>query len=346
MRQWNIGVYFSLRFQEIAGALDSSLADANITLVEDSHRNRDCQVTLTLKQSFALLESLRTCWSEEVFIFTCSDKFFRLSLQLLSRYSTWLSSHLVAKNACSSDSSSNSERAINKPVEDFIYVMHDVGFLVAELSGDYLEHVLCRLLESCSSEVLDLVRRGFLQAIRSLTDYLPILKDRMVEGISERSVEDLKQLKGISATYRMTSKLPVRHSPYVSAILRPLKTFLDDERVAYLSKELKNELLHSIAERITSRYHEMASDVVNLARKTESSLLRLRQGAQRRAGASSDAMDSNISDTDKICMLLFLDIQEYGRNLAIFGIQASHITAFRSLWQLVAPEDRQAQISF
>lgn len=45
------------------------------------------------------------------------------------------------------------------------------------------------------------------------------------------------------------------------------------------------------------------------ARKTESSLQRLRQGAQRRVGASTDASDSIISDTDKICMQLFLDIQ-------------------------------------
>lgn len=45
------------------------------------------------------------------------------------------------------------------------------------------------------------------------------------------------------------------------------------------------------------------------ARKTESSLLKIRQGAQRRAGASSDVSDHNVSDTDKICMQLFLDIQ-------------------------------------
>lgn len=31
-------------------------------------------------------------------------------------------------------------------------------------------------------------------------------------------------MKGITATYRMTNKpLPVRHSPYVSGVLRPLK---------------------------------------------------------------------------------------------------------------------------
>lgn len=45
------------------------------------------------------------------------------------------------------------------------------------------------------------------------------------------------------------------------------------------------------------------------ARKTESSLQKIRQSAQRRAGTSSDISDNNVSDTDKICMQLFLDIQ-------------------------------------
>lgn len=31
-------------------------------------------------------------------------------------------------------------------------------------------------------------------------------------------------MKGITATYRMTNKpLPIRHSPYVAGVLRPLK---------------------------------------------------------------------------------------------------------------------------
>lgn len=45
------------------------------------------------------------------------------------------------------------------------------------------------------------------------------------------------------------------------------------------------------------------------ARRTASSLQRIRQGAQRRGGASSDVSDQNVSDTDKISMQIFLDIQ-------------------------------------
>jgi len=40
---------------------------------------------LKLKQSITLLETLRSCWSEDVLVISCSDKFLRLSLQLLSR---------------------------------------------------------------------------------------------------------------------------------------------------------------------------------------------------------------------------------------------------------------------
>ncbi|XP_019708156.1 conserved oligomeric Golgi complex subunit 2 isoform X2 [Elaeis guineensis] len=347
MKQWNVGVYFSLRFQEIAGALDSALMVTTITPAENLHGNQGKYQKLALKQSVALLESLRSCWSDDVLVFSFSDKFLRLSLQLISRYSTWLSSGLAARKArgANSNSTPNSEWAISVHVEDFVYVMHDISFLVGELSGHYLGHVL-QLLESCSAEVLDLVKQSILQAGKALENLLPIVMDTMIEAIVEKSIEDLRQLKGITATYRMTNKLPVRHSPYVSGILRPLKAFLDGEHVAYLTHNARNELLHGATIRITSRYYELASDLVNVARKTESSLLRLRQGAQRRVGASSDALDNNISDTEKICMQLFLDIQEYGRNLAAIGIKAADIPAYRSLWQCVAPEDKQTQIVF
>ncbi|XP_071696603.1 conserved oligomeric Golgi complex subunit 2-like [Rutidosis leptorrhynchoides] len=145
----------------------------------------------------------------------------------------------------------------------------------------------------------------------------------------------------------MTKKPPpVRHSHYVSGVLRPLKVFLDGERAAkYLTADTKEKLTQGAAFKITGRYNEFAAGIVNTARKTETSLQRIRMGAQRRAGATSDVSDHNVSETDRICMQLFLDIQEYGRNLAVLGVEAAKIPAYRSLWQLVDPQDKQAEIS-
>ncbi|OEL31588.1 Conserved oligomeric Golgi complex subunit 2 [Dichanthelium oligosanthes] len=266
MRQWN----------EIAGGLDSTLTNT----ISPPATNEAQGKRLLLKQSIKLLESLQSCWSDEVLVFSHCDKFLRLSLQLISRYTTWLSSGLSARKA--SDGSPNApadaEWALSIPIEDFIY--------------------------------------------------------------------DLKHLKGITATYRMTNKLPVRHSPYVSGILHPLKVFLEGERIHYLSEDDKTKLCRGSTDKITAIYYDLVSEVVTVARKTESSLQRLRQGAQRRVGASTDASDNIISDTDKICMQLFLDIQEYARNLRAIGIDAREIDSYRALWQCVAPKDKQENIQF
>ncbi|XP_020166308.1 conserved oligomeric Golgi complex subunit 2 [Aegilops tauschii subsp. strangulata] len=347
MRLWHVSVYFSLRFQEIAGGLDGALT-ATISPV-GVNENQMKQKTLLLKQSIKLLESLQSCWSDDVLVFSHSDKFLRLSLQLISRYTTWLSSGLAARNASDGSTSSpaDSEWALSVPVEDFIYVMHDVNAVIGELSesGDFVGRVN-QLLASCPIEVLTLVKQSILQAVEPLKELLPSIMDVMIGVIVKRSNEDLKHLKGITATYRMTNKLPVRHSPYVSGILHPLKVFLEGDRVHYLSEDDKTKLRRGSTDKITATYYDMVSEVVNVARKTESSLQRLRQGQQKRIGGSTDASDNIISDTDKICMQLFLDIQEYARNLRTLGIDAREIESYRSLWQCVAPKDKQDSIQF
>ncbi|XP_024027150.1 conserved oligomeric Golgi complex subunit 2 isoform X2 [Morus notabilis] len=217
IKQWNIGVYFSLRFQEIAGALDSELVAASLAPVQDSG-------DVTLKQSVALLICLESCWRDDVLVLSSADKFLRLSLQLLSRYSNWLSSGLAARKS-SNNTSSNSggEWAVRAVPDDFVYIIHDLNCLATEVCGDYLQHVL-QLLSSCPSDVLDLVKQSILQSGKSLTDLVPLVINTIVETLVEKSVEDLRQLKGITATYRMTNKpIPTRHSPYVAAVLRPLE---------------------------------------------------------------------------------------------------------------------------
>ncbi|KAG6754184.1 hypothetical protein POTOM_042195 [Populus tomentosa] len=122
MKQWNVGVYFSLRFQEIAGALDSALATTSLVPVHNSPSGNGSSQDLTLKQSVTLLESLRSCWREDFLILSCSDKFLRLTLQLLSRFSNWLSSGLAARKTGNTGSNSGYEWAASAVPNDFLYV--------------------------------------------------------------------------------------------------------------------------------------------------------------------------------------------------------------------------------
>lgn len=77
---------FAIRFQEIAGTLDSALMASSISPIQSMQpTNKDFSMELTLKQSIVMLDSLKSCWKEDVLLFSHSDKFLRLALQLLSR---------------------------------------------------------------------------------------------------------------------------------------------------------------------------------------------------------------------------------------------------------------------
>lgn len=76
-----IFLYIACRFQEIAGSLDSALVGSGLTPIQKS----DSEHGMTLKQSLTLLECLRSCWREDVLVISISDKFLRLTLQLVSR---------------------------------------------------------------------------------------------------------------------------------------------------------------------------------------------------------------------------------------------------------------------
>ncbi|KAJ6760898.1 hypothetical protein OIU79_025694 [Salix purpurea] len=191
MKQWNVGVYFSLRFQEIAGALDSALAATSLIPVHNSHSGHQNSQDLTLRQSVTLLESLRSCWREDVLIFSCADKFLRLTLQLLSRFSNWLSSGLDARKTGNTSSSSGYEWAASAVPNDFLYIIHDINCLVTEVCGDYLDQVL-QLLSSCSINVLDLVKKSILQGGQSLNGLIPLVINAITEALVDESVKGLK----------------------------------------------------------------------------------------------------------------------------------------------------------
>lgn len=142
-------------------------------------------------------------------------------------------------------------------------------------------------------------------------------------------------------------------------LIDDMQAFLDGERTTrYLANETKNEILLCAATEITDRYYELAADLVSVvriqttlikfldlldsvfdlvllnfdheqARKTESSLQKIRQSAQRRAGASSDISDNYVSDTDKICMQLFLDIKVW-HDTHYYQCDLSHTLAHAS----------------
>eukprot|EP00198_Chlamydomonas_reinhardtii_P005891 XP_001695227.1 component of oligomeric golgi complex 2 [Chlamydomonas reinhardtii] len=133
------------------------------------------------------------------------------------------------------------------------------------------------------------------------------------EEAVERCVVVVRQLKGITATYRMTAKAPPsRASHYVGGVLTPLRALLEAAPVRRLAPELQQALLVlPVAEGVCARYAALAEELLVSVRKTESSLKRLKKA---KAGGEEDAAAA-VSDSDKITLQLHLDAAELGQQL-------------------------------
>ena len=144
----------------------------------------------------------------------------------------------------------------------------------------------------------------------------------------------------------MTNRpMPSRPSHYVSSILRPLSELKQSFSKTNVSQELVKELLDYVAKEVSVKYDETAEDLLRTVHQTESSLKRLKERQVQATGSSqgTGAAASDASDADKIRLQLFLDVQEYGKQLAKLGMDVSKESTpeYHKLWQTVSPDGQK-----
>ncbi|KAL1138764.1 hypothetical protein AAG570_008826 [Ranatra chinensis] len=81
MDKWNLPVYFQIRFQEIVKSLEVSFSNSEWESKSGSWKLVATETAWT---------SLMRCWESGVFLTPIAHKFWKLSLQIISRYCTWI----------------------------------------------------------------------------------------------------------------------------------------------------------------------------------------------------------------------------------------------------------------
>ncbi|KAL4443325.1 hypothetical protein ABPG75_011062 [Micractinium tetrahymenae] len=364
MKRWNLSVYFSLRFQDIAGGLEGKLSTAALQAAPAS---KDGGPRFHWAPSAAVWAGLQRCASPDVFLPQLADKFVRLALQLLARYAAWISTGMqqraeAAEAAAagvggeaagggreqqpqqqqaegSSGSGGGGSWDSSATPEQLAALRQDIDSLLAALLSSFVPQ-LSALLAGLPAEAAEAVASSFGEASEQLEAAGQALMGAVAETLTEKSVVVLKQLRGIVATFRMTNRAqPSRPSHYVSMILAPLHQFLQGEAASKLARQ---QLAAAVAAGVSARYLHLADDTLSTVRKTESSLKRLKARQQGGEGGAAPA------DTDKmIALQLFLDVQEFGRQAKQAGVDATQLESYQQLWRMVAPDEQAAApISF
>lgn len=336
-RHWNLPVYFQLRFQEITSRFDQHLHEGPVSLASSSAKEELSGGSRLLRTDMyeaiptaSLVACLRRCWAEDVFLLSLTHRFLRLSLQLLARYSTWVRTGLAGEWTGSDAVPKGAAR-----------VFYDITVLQKRIPAE-LSSVLRLRASSLSPDILDKVDAAFLEAVETYSSLLPDLSLSISDSLARTCVENLQPLRGILATYRMSSKqAPTTHSSFVPKILRPLKNFMKDHERTFEEEERK-KIASAVVEATTAEYFTMATDLLQRNKSSEATLRRLNIG---RSGALSKSGANATSVIEKISTQLYLDVEKFTDEIRALRVDIDTVESLARLRDSVKRESRSDEDS-
>mmetsp|Transcript_48026 Transcript_48026/g.109063 ORF Transcript_48026/g.109063 Transcript_48026/m.109063 type:complete len:398 (+) Transcript_48026:1158-2351(+) len=174
---------------------------------------------------------------------------------------------------------------------------------------------------------------------------------QIVAAVASRCIKELQQVRGVTASFRMTNKpAPTQPSPFLPSLLKPLKTFLaahgsqapdfdaadaaaegSTEGSTEVSTEGEGGALEwgggawvaSVLCAVVGRYRSAVSEVMATARTMDEALKKRKGGRQAglKAVGSGDKLEGlaveKLSDADKIGLQLWIDADALAEDLRL-----------------------------
>ncbi|KAI0823373.1 COG complex component [Trametes gibbosa] len=365
-RRWQLPVYFQLRWKEIVSKLEEALVTTKLERVA----NKALAPFLTA-QAAAVYDALRACWSAEVFIPELSARFWRFTLQILSRYRTWLDKSLpplepppkVAAAAAAAEriggpagpngaarastpvpteaASAESIAADEALLQQFATAITDVKALEAQATKLWREEVSAMLPDAppCDDEQTVSPEDALQHSLSRLTSLVPALLNQIVLILSRRACDALLSMRSIPSQFRAMStskRVPTEPSYFVSLIFKHTKAFFGIQAVEGPGAAMKDGYLTPVAgevfELVTQRYIFFLSAM----KKTEESLRRLKKGKKSTYSlfGNSGRDDDGRADEEKIRTQMVLDVEAFGREAEALGVLVKENAAYRSLVEM------------
>ncbi|KAJ4483374.1 COG complex component [Lentinula aciculospora] len=369
-KRWQLPVYFQMRWKEIVSKVEEALAlpvelSDNLTMTADS---------LITPQATAIWVALTACWSAEIYIPELSYRFWRLTLQLLSRYRVWLND-VVQDNIHGFLNSSNtintgkiSEANTRSPtpglsekpsIEAFAadestlvkYVSFVADIKTLQSSTMTLWHEeICMMLpdpdEQDEQEEEPKPQDALENAVGAISALIIPISNTIIAILTERCIVSLNAVKKIRTDLRAKAnkQLPTEPHPWIPSILRPLKVFFGTSGKSGVGAVLKAEYLVPWSSRVFENVCEKYIAHVSTLKKAEESLRRLKRGAKSTTFSlfgSANPKDDEGRDEERIRIQLILDVEALRKDAETLGIIPGNSEAFTALSNLVQNDEPQ-----
>ncbi|OQR69796.1 conserved oligomeric Golgi complex subunit 2-like [Tropilaelaps mercedesae] len=278
MARWSTGIYFQLRYTEIATNFETALLQGNEPFGKK-------QTLLNVTEN--LYKQIGYCWSETVYIAELKPRFLRLTVQLLARYTSFL--------------------------EEYAGQSHPIGELSAltlfQAAADCHEISAESVCSCCDAHLRPAEKQLFIECLSESLHRLADCRERLalaaVQLLVQLAQASVKQISDIPRLYRRTNRdIPTAPSAFVGAMFKPAFNCRDSTS-GYWSVAWSALIARGIAEAFLAT----TRDVLDSVRKMEDSLRRLKKGKTNAADAQG------VSDDDKIRLQIMIDVERFGQLL-------------------------------
>ncbi|KAF8556364.1 COG complex component [Imleria badia] len=353
-KRWQLPIYFQLRWKDIVGKLEDSLSNTVIPNFVNVGRS-----LFLMPQAESVWAAISSCWSAEIFIPDLAHRFWRLTLQLLSRYKTWLETVLpqieasvqvtspVDKNRSSTPQASSEAVPENNAIDDLLkqyaIILVDIKGMTLQVLVLWREEISSTLPELASSQDMHIDPEDALrEQLNSLNSIAEQVTKQVVQLLSRRACDSLLPVRSIPSQFRaMSSKrMPTEPSYFIPLILRPVKAFFGIGSSSVAGDRLRESLLKESATEVFDSVCQRYMQYLTAMRKTEESLRRLKKGKKSTLGIFGGASASKDDDRDeeRIRAQMIIDVDAFGQDGKSLGIGIMSVESYLQLSQMVQSE--------
>ncbi|GAA5842321.1 hypothetical protein JCM11251_003984 [Rhodosporidiobolus azoricus] len=380
-KRFQLPVYFQLRFKEAVQTVERAFEVGSASGGGSGSGSGSAAQGggFVMSESEAVYRAVARCWDEEVWLEELGGRFWKLTLQILSRYRTWLndkvpkyvlpssasSANLSAMTAGTNPSSRSSfegdrnrlaasasstrpstpsqqQQAASDDVSEEA-TLRQLTVLIAD--SRTMEKQVWELWESrITGQVRGDDTAGDIlrSSLANLTSVVPSLSSQITTILTKRCAEHLKLVRSVASQVRASTRRGATEPSYfVGNILKELKGYLAGPgRV--VEEELRRKWATAVVEEIAGRY----AAILSTQKKTEDSLRWLKKGRQGLSffgRAASSAQQPDESDDDRVKMQMQLDVETLAKDAETLGVDIAGSEAFGGLRRATTGEVAAAQ---
>eukprot|EP00735_Rhodelphis_limneticus_P003556 TRINITY_DN15042_c0_g1::TRINITY_DN15042_c0_g1_i1::g.24997::m.24997 TRINITY_DN15042_c0_g1::TRINITY_DN15042_c0_g1_i1::g.24997 ORF type:complete len:807 (-),score=163.31,sp/Q921L5/COG2_MOUSE/25.83/1e-61,COG2/PF06148.6/5.1e-32,COG2/PF06148.6/4.1e+03,DUF3510/PF12022.3/1.7e+03,DUF3510/PF12022.3/1.2e+03,DUF3510/PF12022.3/8.2e-19,FlaC_arch/PF05377.6/0.71,FlaC_arch/PF05377.6/7.5e+03,FlaC_arch/PF05377.6/2.1e+03 TRINITY_DN15042_c0_g1_i1:201-2621(-) len=300
LTKWQLNIFAQLRIMDITQEMEGSLAASSTPSPSGTAPPPMTHTGFVFPQTEATWHALQRCWHADVAVAPIYHRLFRLCLQIISRYATWVSGGLVDTPPAGSWAYPPENKS---RLEVYLWVCSDIRKLCDMLEKDYTPTVTQHLLPRASlvdsaeqgkdatgasagaSGASGAVRAALQAGVGRVRALLDAVLDGGVEIVQKECAHTLQGLKGVMRTYHMTKKeAPRKASLYVPEVLKPLARALTAHS-ALLDTD-RDKFSRLVVERVIAKFILEVREVKDRVAKTTEALKKMKIYTQATEGAS------------------------------------------------------------